>query len=313
MHPLSRVLALALAAGCGVAAAPPSPPDAAARPRVEWHEHASDAGARRYRLVIPPGLDPSRPAPLLVLLHGCAQDPDDLARGTRFDAAAARAGAVLAYPEQTREHHPQRCWTWYEPSSGEPRIVAAIAREVMGRPGVDPARVYVAGISAGAAMALNAVAADPALFAAAAVHSGVPFGAAASVAEGLALMRDGPEDAEALAAASAAVLRRRPGGALPLIVLHGAADAVVDPSNARALAAQWAPAGAVDVVAPSRDTVGGLAVERELRGTSVELWLVDGLGHAWSGGAPEGTFTDTRGPDATGEILRFLLSHRMQR
>jgi poly(hydroxyalkanoate) depolymerase family esterase len=296
----------AFVAGCAATGSSPVP---AGEPTVVWREHASEAGSARYRLVLPSGPGPAGGAPLLVLLHGCTQDPEDFARGTRFDAAAARA--VLVYPEQPTGRHPQRCWSWYDPASPEPALIAAIAREVMDLHPVDPARVYIVGISAGAAMALNVVAADPALFAAAAVHSGVPLGAAASVPEALAAMRGEGAAAPSLVAVATAVLAARGRAPLPLIALHGADDAVVNAANGRAVAAQWATAAGAKDFVRRRGEAGGLAFEHDVWGPLAELWMVAGLGHAWSGGDPGGSYTDPRGPDATGEILRFLLAHRL--
>ena len=311
MHPISRLLlvaTLSTSAGCASAGSAPLP-GAPTAGRAEWHEHASEAGARRYRLFLPSNLDARSPAPLLVLLHGCTQDAEDFARGTRFDALADSAGVVLAYPEQTAAHHPQKCWSWYDPASPEPAIVAAITRDVMAQQPIDPARVYVAGISAGGAMALNTAAAHPTLYAAVGVHSAVPYGAASNVGEALAVMRAGPAD-DPLADAARAVLDAGNRPALPLIAFHGAADAVVHPDNGRRLAEQWVIAAGAKDFLRHRETHGGLAVKRDVWGTLAELWMVDAIAHAWSGGAAEGSYTDPRGPDAAREILRFLLAHR---
>lgn len=265
----------------------------------EWHTHAGEAGTRRYRLFVPASARDG--APLVVMLHGCTQDPDDFARGTRFNEAAAEAGVIVAYPEQTAALHPQKCWSWYDPAhqarGGEPSLVAGIAREVMAARGVDPERVYVAGVSAGAAMAVNTAAAYPELFAAAGAHSGIAYRAATTVAQALAAMQRGTPAPEPVAAA------------VPLIVFHGAADPVVRPENGRQLAAQWARAlGLKDFQRHTAET-GGLHATRDVYGPGLEVWMVDGLGHAWSGGAPEGSYTDPRGPDATREMLRFFLAH----
>ncbi|HEX8209883.1 MAG TPA: PHB depolymerase family esterase [Longimicrobium sp.] len=269
----------------------------------EWHTHTSDAGTRRYRLFVPAGVDASRPAPLVVMLHGCTQDPDDFARGTRFNEAAAEERVIVAYPEQTGALHPQKCWTWYDPAhqarGGEPALVAGIAREVMAARPVDAKRVYVAGISAGAAMAINTAAAYPELFAAAGAHSGIAYRAATAVPQALAVMRNG----------SAAPDSLRVERAVPLIVFHGASDPVVAPINGRQLAALWARAGGLKDFQRSEMETGGLRATRDVYGPFLELWMVEGLGHAWSGGSAEGTYTDVRGPDATREMLRFFLAH----
>jgi len=270
----------------------------------EWHTHTGDAGTRRYRLFVPAGVDASRPAPLVVMLHGCTQDPDDFARGTRFNQAAAVERVIVAYPEQTGALHPQKCWTWYDPAhqarGGEPSLVAGIAREVMAARPVDAKRVYVAGVSAGAAMAINTAAAYPELFAAAGAHSGIAYRAATAVPQALAVMRNGSP-----APGSLTVPR-----AVPLIVFHGAADPVVAPENGRQLAAQWARARGLSEFRRSLVQAGGLRATRDVYGSSLELWMVDGLGHAWSGGFAEGTYTDPRGPDATHAMLRFFLAHK---
>ncbi len=263
----------------------------------EWHTHAGEAGSRRYRLFVPAGAGEG--APLVVMLHGCTQDPDDFARGTRFNQAAAGAGVIVAYPEQTGAHNPQKCWSWYDPAhqarGGEPSLVAGIAREVTAARRVDPRRVYVAGVSAGAAMAINTAVAYPELFAAAGAHSGVAYRAATTVPQALAAMQRGAAVPDSIAAAQA----------VPLIVFHGAADPVVKPENGRQLAAQWARAGGLkDFQRHAVDTA-----TRDVYGPFLEVWTVEGLGHAWSGGSPEGTYTDARGPDATREMLRFFLAH----
>lgn len=282
----------------------------------EWHTYTGDAGTRRYKLFVPTSADAEHPAPLVVMLHGCTQDPDDFARGTRFDELAARQGVIVAWPEQTGQSHPQKCWTWYDPAHqaagrGEPALVAAIAREVMAARAVDPRRVYIAGVSAGAAMAVNTAAAYPELFAAVASHSGIPYRAAADVPHAVAVMHGGSPDPAILAYALQDALGGR---RLPLIAIHGAADAVVVPTNSRQLAAQWAGVMGLSASPTERATEGGLGVERTRwkaadGSTAIELVLVDSLGHAWAGGSPEGTFTDARGPDASRLILDFLLSH----
>jgi poly(hydroxyalkanoate) depolymerase family esterase len=341
MNRLAALMSLPLAA-CAAGTAPalsPDPVPAAREASFTWHTSTGPAGARRYRLFVPASYDGSRPAPLLVMLHGCTQDPDDFARGTRMNEVAEERGLLVAYPEQTAAGNPQKCWSWYDPAHqerghGEPEDVARIAREVMASHRVDPARVYVAGVSAGGAMALNAAAAYPELFAAAGSHSGIAYRAAGGVQQALAAMQRGAGDAAGLGAAVAAAMggRARP---LPVIVFHGGVDPVVRVVNAEQTAFQWAAASGLAgrPLRPMMDQVYGPpppppgADPRPLGPspdsfhpsstrfldaqdrTVLEMWVVPGLGHAWSGGSPEGTYTDARGPDASREMVRFFLEH----
>ena len=141
--------------------------------RAEMRRHEGAAGARAYRLYVPSRYDATQEAaPLVVMLHGCTQDAADVARGTRLDAHAERAGALVVYPEQPATANPKKCWNWYDAAhqardAGEPAIVAAIVRDVMASHRVDRSRVYVAGLSAGGAMAAIVAAAYPETFAAA--------------------------------------------------------------------------------------------------------------------------------------------------
>jgi poly(hydroxyalkanoate) depolymerase family esterase len=292
---------------------PDAAPAAAAEPAWSWHGHTVAEGVtHRYRLFLPPG---GGRMPLLVMLHGCTQDPDDFARGTRMNEVAAELGFAVVYPEQTAERQPQRCWTWYDRAQqgrgGEAAAIAGIARSVAAEHGLDGARIYVAGISAGGAMAVNLAAAYPELFAAVAAHSALPYGAAGNVMEGLGAMKGGGPAADSLAARLRAALGDR---TVPLLAVHGGADPVVLPANGRRLAEQWAAAHAL--AAPGADEAGteGGAATRRTRwmregAPLVELVVVDGVAHAWAGGSPEGTYTDARGPDASRLVARWLLRH----
>lgn len=323
MNPITRSLlhltmASTLAAGAcapaGAAEPAAAPAPSAAASSFEWATYTGPAGTRRYKVFVPTGYETWFPPPLVVMLHGCTQDPDDFARGTRFNALADSAGAIVVYPEQTAQLHPQKCWTWYDPAhqraeSGEAAIIAGITREVMGRYGVNPARVYIGGVSAGGIMAINTAATHPDLYAAVGVHSGTALGAATDLPSALAAMRSGPANPDALVEPARAILRSAGRDWLPLIVFHGAADAVVNAENGRRLAAQWAQAGGAKDFLRSEEEIGGLRVVKDRFGPATELWMVEGLGHAWSGGSAEGTYTDTRGPNASREMLRFFISH----
>jgi poly(hydroxyalkanoate) depolymerase family esterase len=312
------LLPLTLLAACMPHRAPPS--DAAAGRFLDAALDAGPEAGRRYKLYVPGGYT-GRGAgrPLVVMLHGCTQDPDDFARGTRMNALAERDTVLVAYPAQPAERHPQKCWNWYEPAhqrrdAGEPALVAAVTRRVAADYRVDASRVYVAGVSAGGALALATALAYPELYAAVGVHSGVALGAAGNVAGALAAMKQG---AAVPAAALAARARESLGSATapPGIVFHGTADAVVAPANGRQVVEQLLAGrgGTRDVARGERN---GRRFERAVYGGgaagaagAVEQWTVEGLGHAWSGGSPEGTYTDPLGPDASGEMLRFFLAH----
>jgi poly(hydroxyalkanoate) depolymerase family esterase len=295
----------------------------------------SDAGTRRWRLWVPGSYDAAKRHALVVMLHGCTQDPDDLARGTRVTEHADRLDILVLLPEQPASANVKKCWNWYDPANqqrdaGEPALIAGMTRQVMGDWSVDPQRVYLGGISAGAAMAALVVVAYPDLYAAVALHSGIPYRAAANVMEGVSAMTTGAPDTPRLArvAYEAMGTRARP---IPAIIVQGAADPVVKPINAlhtrdlwlamNALARRAGPGTPLSPVAPTRRTekqAGGLDAVTECYSTAaatneceVEMLTVAGLGHAWSGGSKLGTFTDERGPDATAEMLRFLLGHSM--
>lgn len=310
----------------GAAGQTPEPPASGTRPDAaspmpagavwEWRTYETAEGARRYRLFVP-ATRGARP-PLLVMLHGCTQDPDDLARGTRMNEVAAEMGFVVAYPEQPASAQPQKCWTWYDRAhqgrSGENLLLAGIAREVAAGQGVDATRIYVAGISAGGAMAVNAAAAYPELFAGAAAHSALPYGAASNVLEGLGAMKGAGPAADSLAAHLRAALGER---TMPLLVVHGGADPVVVPANGRKLAEQFAAAqGLASPAADEATSEGGATVHRTrwLRDgrALVELVAVDGVGHAWAGGSSDGTYTDARGPDVSRLLAAWLLRHRRE-
>ncbi|GAB3651700.1 extracellular catalytic domain type 1 short-chain-length polyhydroxyalkanoate depolymerase [Ramlibacter alkalitolerans] len=260
---------------------------------------------RNYKLYIPPHAG-ERPLPLVLMLHGCTQDPDDFARGTRMNEAARAHGCFVLYPAQSQQANPQRCWNWFKHSHqqrgrGEPALLAAMTRQVMARHGIDPRRVYVAGLSAGGAMAAILGEAYPELFAAAGVHSGLAAGAAKDLPSALAAMRTG-----------AAAANTRPG--VPTIVFHGDADATVHPANGDHVVT-GSVGGAPAQAQVERQRAGGgrgytRHVHRAPDGTVLaEHWVVHGSGHAWSGGSREGSFTDPAGPDATAEMLRFFLAH----
>ena len=267
---------------------------------------SAPAGARDYKLYVPSGYT-GQSMPLVVMLHGCKQNPDDFAAGTGMNALAEEEGCLVAYPAQAKNANGSNCWNWFQAGDqrrdgGEPSIIAAITREIIRDYKVDPARVYVAGLSAGGAMAAILASEYPDLYAAAGVHSGLPTGAAHDVASAFAAMRQG-------AAPGAARSANRP--AVPVIVFHGDSDKTVHPRNGHDVLAQQADPKASAATVEKGDTPNGRsytrAVHRNAAGKPVaEHWTVHGSGHAWSGGTRRGSYTDPKGPDASREMLRFF-------
>jgi poly(hydroxyalkanoate) depolymerase family esterase len=274
--------------------------------------YTNRAGARAYKTYIP-ALDEGKRRPLVVMLHGCKQNPDDFAEGTRMNELANEIGFIVAYPEQAIGANLSRCWNWFksdnqERDHGEPSLIAGITREVIARYDADPRHVYVAGLSAGGAMAAIMGHAYPDLYAAVGIHSGLPYAAARDLPSALAAMRglNATLDPRYHAAAFQTV---------PTIVFHGDLDTTVHARNGERVIAQASPA--INGRAAATQTVekGEASGRRYTRTTqadasgktALEHWLVHGTGHAWSGGSPKGSFTDPRGPDATRAMLNFFL------
>jgi poly(hydroxyalkanoate) depolymerase family esterase len=260
--------------------------------------------------------------PLLVMLHGCKQDADDFARGTDMNRHAAQSPCWVLYPEQLLKANPMRCWNWFDSAhqsrhAGEPAMLAALTRQVIARCPIDSTRVYIAGLSAGGAMAAIVAACNPDLFAAVGVHSGLAPGAAHDVLSAFSAMRKGgrPNPARDFATLKEV---------MPTLVFHGSADRTVHPNNGdqivlaaiaalkasgvtltRSVIAQPLPASSGDLRHTLR-TVYSADDQRHF----VELWSVQAGPHAWSGGSPEGSYTDPIGPDASAAMLAFFSQHQ---
>ncbi len=282
--------------------------------------HTGPEGSRAFRTYVPasaargvsgvPASAARGVSGVVVMLHGCTQGPEDFASGTGMNALAERHRLVVVYPHQSRGENAQSCWNWFRRGDqrrdrGEPAIIAGIARALCAEFGVPRDRTFIAGLSAGAAMAVILGETYGDVFAAVGAHSGLPFGAAVDVPSAFAAMAGRGGVAQAPPGA---------GGAVRTIVFHGTADTTVHPSNGSRIATDAARHGPDQTVEDeTQERHAGRTVQRRVSsGTDgqphLETWTVEGLGHAWSGGQPEGSYTDPAGPDASAEMIRFFLS-----
>ena len=270
----------------------------------------SPAGSRPYKLYVPAVYYGSA-LPLVVMLHGCTQSPDDFAAGTRMNLLAEEQGFLVCYPAQTSSANSSKCWNWFNAGDqqrdrGEPSIIAAITREVMAQYVVDPGRVYVAGLSAGGALAATMGQVYPDLYAGVAVHSGLACGAATDMSSAFRVMRQGS------AAQHSSSKTTVP--AVPTIVFHGDRDTTVNPVNGDEVAAQILKGEALRTEVEDGLVPQGHGFRRtrhlDRNGRAVvEQWNIHGAGHAWAGGSSAGSYTDPQGPDASREMLRFFADH----
>jgi poly(hydroxyalkanoate) depolymerase family esterase len=264
-------------------------------------------GTRPYKLYIPTGYAAGKSLPLVVMLHGCKQNPDDFAAGTRMNLLGEERQCFVLYPAQTQSANQSRCWNWFKRAhqfrgKGEPAMIAGMTREIVQRFGIDARKVYVAGLSAGGAMAAVMGAAYPDLYAAVGIHSGLAVASAHDLPSAFAAMRGG---APAPGTAT--------GRIVPAIVFHGDRDTTVHPRNGERVASQCVNRDdrSIDVIVHRGQVPGGHAytctVHRDAASrVLLEHWEVHGAGHAWSGGSARGSYTDPRGPDASREMLRFF-------
>jgi len=273
--------------------------------------YSSAAGSRTYRLFIPSRYR-EQPLPLVVMLHGCTQSPDDFAAGTRMNLLAEEHNCFVAYPAQPSHANHAKCWNWFrkvdqQRGRGEPSLIAGMTRQIMDQYSIDRKRVYVGGLSAGGAAAAVMGATYSDLYAAIGIHSGLACGVATDLSSALVAMRQGGSDRAGVSDDLSLV---------PTIVFHGDRDNTVHSNNGDQILEQ-----AMERLSPQKkvhrgQVPGGHAytttILTDAQGRDMlEHWNVHGAGHAWSGGSPAGSYTDPRGPDATREMLRFFLQHSL--
>jgi poly(hydroxyalkanoate) depolymerase family esterase len=298
--------------------------------RASGHRRNAHANTRGTLLHLPVGLDRSAPAAAICMLHGCTQDPATFAAATAMNDAADLHGFVVVYPGQARANNPQRCWNWFVPEhqrrgAGEPEAIATILRDLIERDDrctIDPTRVFVAGLSSGGAMAVITGVCYPDLISAVAVHSGLAYRSATDLSTAYQAMAgtDTNGDPRGHAAHSAMGQHAR---AVPTLVIHGSADRTVAPANAVQVVRQMMNANHLAAPDICNHVISRASSSRRIhvegqRPYTQSRWIdtqgalmhelidVEGLGHAWSGGAPGGSYTDPRGPSATEAIWNFF-------
>jgi poly(hydroxyalkanoate) depolymerase family esterase len=247
------------------------------------------------------------------MLHGCTQSPDDFAAGTRMNFIAEEQTCFVVYPAQRSDANRSKCWNWFRTADqqrggGEPSLIAGITRQIMRDYSVDPKRVYVGGLSAGAAAAAIMGATYNDLYAAVGIHSGLACGAATDMPSAFAAMRQGGGPGRRVISGG-----RPP---VPVIVFHGDRDTTVHPNNGTQVIEQAIGTTSTQKQVRRGQIPGGHAYTRTTHTDAggreiLEHWNIHGAGHAWSGGSPAGSYTDPQGPDATREMLRFFLGHSL--
>jgi poly(hydroxyalkanoate) depolymerase family esterase len=280
----------------------------------------------RYRLYLPSGSSSRDSLPLIVMLHGCKQDSVSFAEGTRVNMLAEQHRCAVLYPEQSSRSNPLCCWNWFESASlagqGEAALIARLIDQVTERRPIDPRRVYVVGKSAGGAMACILAVRHSRLFAACAIHSGVMYGAAGSPMQALAAMRSGASAAAIEKARQVVCEASESEIIVPTLVIHGDRDTTVNPVNADQIIEQLKvradfidpTAGALLPTGERHIDSGGRTYRQQdymRQGRKVlRKVLVEGLGHAWSGGDARHEFNDANGPDASRLILDFMMQYQ---
>jgi poly(hydroxyalkanoate) depolymerase family esterase len=275
--------------------------------QFDVHSVSNTAGTMAYKLYVP-GRYAGEPLPLVVMLHGCTQTPDDFAAGTRMNEVAEELPCFVAYPEQRKTANASKCWNWFRPGDqqrdrGEPSLIADVTRQVMRDYAIDPGRVFVAGLSAGGAAAAIMGHEYPDLYKGICVHSGLACGSAKDVPSAFTAMRAGGMQTRSKQSLLEPLV--------PTIVFHGSSDKTVNPSNADQVVHQSRSSATTSAVRNRGRSSGGTEFTRivetnEDGNVVLEQWILHGAGHAWSGGSKKGSYTDPRGPDASREMMRFF-------
>jgi poly(hydroxyalkanoate) depolymerase family esterase len=303
---------------------PVAPADQVSPGQFASRSFTNHTGTRAYKLYIPSSYSAQlgESVPVVVMLHGCTQSPDDFAAGTRMNALAEQHGFLVIYPAQAAHANGSKCWNWFRSEDqdrdrGEPSLIAGITREVVANYHVDERRVFVAGLSSGAAMAVILGETYPDIYAAVGAHSGLPYGAAHDMPSAFAAMKGSAGLAGMPNRTGSGAPRAAAGRGVPTIVFHGDRDYTVDVRNGTEIVEQAIRGRSDDPRLQASTRQGAAAAGRQYSHTVyvdaanqpvVEQWLLHGAGHAWSGGSPHGSFTDEGGPDASAEMIRFFYS-----
>jgi len=314
-----------VADGIAAPACRPTVREAEAPGSFEAREFSNRAGTLSYKVYVPARMADG-PRPMVVMLHGCTQSANDFAAGTQMNRLAEEHGFLVVYPEQGAQANPSKCWNWFKQQdrvrdAGEPSLIAGLVREVAARHGADPRRIFVAGLSAGAAMAVVMGETYPELFAGVGAHSGLPYASADDIPSAMLAMKGGRSGLPGLKDIPAsAAPRGRATRAVPIIVFHGDRDHTVQQANAaeivrQAREAHFAQAGGGTLISSTEGGTSprGRSYTRTIHASGsghahIESWTLHGAGHAWAGGDARGSYTDGTGPDASAEMVRFFLA-----
>ncbi|CAN5216054.1 PHB depolymerase family esterase [soil metagenome] len=289
-------------------------------------DHRASPRRMEYWLYIPDGVKKDL-MPLVVMLHGCEQSASQFAQGTRMNQLAAKKGFAVLYPQQSRKENASRCWNWYDKTNqdggGEASMIVGVVQKVREKFPIDASRIYIGGMSAGAAMANIIALRHPQLIAAVGLHSGAVFGEAQSALGAIAVMQHGSRNA------NFGTLHAALGGAgaqqkIPAILIHGERDFVVRSVNMAHAAKQFRVLNQLsgesdEPVISEHPRVATASQSRNAyktfdyfdgRKLIVRVCEIAQLDHAWSGGDCSLRFNACEGPDASLMMWNFFALHR---